>query len=52
MHFSWERVPQLTQVLYQFEESSKEEKKKDEFCFTWEYICAEVQNMHMFIFDK
>lgn len=27
MHFSWERMPQLTQVQYQYEVSSKEEKK-------------------------
>lgn len=33
MHFSWERMPQLTQVWYQYEVSSKEEKKKDGFCF-------------------
>lgn len=28
MHFSWERMPQLTQVWYQYEVSSKEEKKR------------------------
>lgn len=28
MHFSWERMPQLTQVRYQYEVSSKEEKKR------------------------
>lgn len=28
MHFSWERMPQLTQVRYQYEASSKEEKKR------------------------
>lgn len=39
MHFSWERVPQLTQVRCQYEVSSKEEnrrggkKKRDGVCF-------------------
>lgn len=28
MHFSWERMPQLTQVRCQYEVSSKEEKKR------------------------
>ena len=28
MHFSWERVPQLTQARYQYEVSSKEGKEK------------------------
>lgn len=28
MHFSWERMPQLTQVWYQYEVSSKEEKRR------------------------
>lgn len=34
MHFSWERMPQLTQVQYQYEVSSKEGREKDELCFT------------------
>lgn len=33
MHFSWERMPQLTQVQYQYEVSSKEGREKDELCF-------------------
>lgn len=33
MHFSWERMPQLTQVRYQYEVSSKGGKEKDGFCF-------------------
>lgn len=28
MHFSWERMPQLTQARYQYEVSSKEGKKR------------------------
>lgn len=32
MHFSWERMPQLTQVRYQYEVSSKEGDKNNMFC--------------------
>ena len=39
MHFSWEKMPQLTQVWCQYEVSSKGEKKKDEFCFIQHRKC-------------
>lgn len=32
MHFSWERMPQLTQARYQYEVSSKKGDKKNEVC--------------------
>lgn len=40
MHFSWERMPQLTQVRYQYEVSSKEgDKKKSSAYKTLEDTC-------------
>lgn len=45
MHFSWERMPQLTQVRYQYEVSSKEEKKRTgSFLYSMEntYVTREL----------